>query len=48
MKEFLALDAIFSTQLANNRVFKAQLIDALNRLIQYGAKHSVQQFIQAV
>ncbi|MGO2508847.1 MAG: mannitol dehydrogenase family protein [Vibrio hibernica] len=48
VKEFLALDSIFSTQLANNSVFKAQLIDALNHLIQHGAKHSVQQFIQAV
>ncbi|TVO39330.1 mannitol dehydrogenase family protein [Vibrio algivorus] len=45
---FLSLDSVFSTELASNSTFKAQLIDALNQLIEHGSKQSVQQFIQTV
>ncbi len=45
---FLSLDSVFSAELASNSIFKAQLIDALNQLIEHGSKQSVQQFIQTV
>lgn len=45
---FLSLDSVFSTELSSNSTFKAQLIDALNQLIEHGSKQSVQQFIQTV
>ena len=46
VNRFLAIDKIFSPQLANNPAVVKGLTQALNQIIQYGAKASVHKLVQ--